>query len=1152
MEELVAWLERTGVFAGGLQETWKTGKTQEEHRGYVILNHGPVKKLCNRGSLGVAIVLSPEARKGWEEAGARIDYFGPRIIATRLNVLDANGKTLVIFLVSAYAPVGAASKEERRSYYDCLQACIDACGKREILMMCTDSNSSVGVRNRHDSPFEEGRDQVRGPFGIDYQNNAGRDLMSLLGTNLLCLPSTFFKKKNYCTWINPCNKLGHQLDQIIVKQADFKRVRDSGRYGLQGKNSDHHPVRLKLAIHRSLKNNSAIKPKTRINRSLLKNEETESEFIDAVKEIHAELSESGFSHLKQLYTSCQRASKEVLTTDARQRPGWYEAGKTEIEPVIFARDAAQDIYNQVPSSANKEKLKRTRKEVKFEVDKASEAWHTEILERINNFNEGGAHRTPGDAWKAIIMLRQGKSVTKKISSMALRNTNGDMCKTPQENATVMAENLTKVFSKKGEFSPNAAAALKQANKTPYAWMSTVPSDDEVSKAIKKAGSEKSGADTKCPAEFYKALEKDATTRLFIRNAIEAWWTTGSYKYWKPPPTLPKDPAKAIAFANENNWKISFKPDTSRRRSKEALLYSLLEECATIKEVLGLRNTGFDEQQLLHRLATLLHKKLLVIHAPEDTSDNLPLDDDSDAAVYTEWEEAVLKLLAKSGDLSLCKNWRGICLLDIASKILSTVIVERMKIVQNDVGLEMQNGFKNGCGTIDGSFSLGLAMQKRKEHGLETWALFIDLVKAFDTVPRELLWDILRKYGMPDHFVNVIIRLHTNCKIKFTVGDIETVIDSLIGVRQGSCEGPVLFTFIIQAAIETMIWPVAKPQFCTRAGDKGQVNGVNHNRTAKRTMTTFDIWASLFADDCGVLFESRADLITGANYLFSHLGTFGLQMHIGRPDKSKTEALFCGARSRDMGDTSSFAVADGFISFTDVFKYLGSLISENLTSDADVDKRIRSAVAAFGALDKAIFSNKRINIKTRGQVYQALVLTILLYGSECWCLTEKLFNRLRSFHRKNVRKMCNITMRHTIKHHIKTKDLLKRLGLKRIDEYYNTRLLRWAGHVARMGMTRTPRKLMTGWVPHTRPVGRPFMTWGQTLNKALKANNISTTFATWTALAQDRQLWREATTTTRTPDKRKPSSARQATAPAAPVPLQHRVVGMIYPLLSHLN
>ena len=59
-----------------------------------------------------------------------------------------------------------------------------------------------------------------------------------------------------------------------------------------------------------------------------------------------------------------------------------------------------------------------------------------------------------------------------------------------------------------------------------------------------------------------------------------------------------------------------------------------------------------------------------------------LDDGADdtGICYPERLKAKLVLLPKKGDLGQPKNWRGICLLDIASKILSCVMVERLKEV----------------------------------------------------------------------------------------------------------------------------------------------------------------------------------------------------------------------------------------------------------------------------------------------------------------------------------------------------------------------------------------------------------------------------------------------------------------------------------------
>ena len=61
------------------------------------------------------------------------------------------------------------------------------------------------------------------------------------------------------------------------------------------------------------------------------------------------------------------------------------------------------------------------------------------------------------------------------------------------------------------------------------------------------------------------------------------------------------------------------------------------------------------------------------------------------------------------------------------------------------------------------------------------------------------------------------------------------------------------------------------------------------------------------------------------------------------------------------------------------------------------------------------------------MYTALVLTILLYGSEVRCLREDFFANLRTLHNSCCRAMCRITMAHTIRHHIPSKQLYKRPG-----------------------------------------------------------------------------------------------------------------------------
>jgi len=126
------------------------------------------------------------------------------------------------------------------------------------------------------------------------------------------------------------------------------------------------------------------------------------------------------------------------------------------------------------------------------------------------------------------------------------------------------------------------------------------------------------------------------------------------------------------------------------------------------------------------------------------------------------------------------------------------------------------------------------------------------------------------------------------------------------------------------------------------------------------------------------------------------------------------------------------------------------------------------------------------------MHSSLVLTILHYGTKVWFLRENLFAKPRTFHNSCCLAMCRITMAHTTS----PRSLYKCLGIAPVDQYYHRRLLRWAGHVSRMPMTRAPRQLVTGWVAHPRPTGSPPMTFGRTLKKAPVRCGQSPDFGVW--------------------------------------------------------
>ena len=118
------------------------------------------------------------------------------------------------------------------------------------------------------------------------------------------------------------------------------------------------------------------------------------------------------------------------------------------------------------------------------------------------------------------------------------------------------------------------------------------------------------------------------------------------------------------------------------------------------------------------------------------------------------------------------------------------------------------------------------------------------------------------------------------------------------------------------------------------------------------------------------------------------------MHEKKPGdtKVKTLVLFCAAPSSTYADPDTYDNTDlsdivlpsgNVIPIVSKAKYLGSMMSRDSTDDMDVDARITAASRAFGALSKCVFKSRKISLPAKRAAYVALVLSILLYGSECW-------------------------------------------------------------------------------------------------------------------------------------------------------------------------
>jgi hypothetical protein len=165
-------------------------------------------------------------------------------------------------------------------------------------------------------------------------------------------------------------------------------------------------------------------------------------------------------------------------------------------------------------------------------------------------------------------------------------------------------------------------------------------------------------------------------------------------------------------------------------------------------------------------------------------------------------------------------------------------------------MEEQFVYQENTGTNDATYCLRSTLQLHTEHQQDTYLLFIDLIKAFDTANHDLLFAILEKYGTPRALIDIIRRLHDNFQLKL-VFDMknQAIIDYTVGVQQGDNMAGLLFLFLMQAMDESFKKQCAlpKPEFRThRDSKRGQL--LKQPAPAKTKGVPFHFGKSMFADD----------------------------------------------------------------------------------------------------------------------------------------------------------------------------------------------------------------------------------------------------------------------------------------------------------------
>ncbi|KAH9245363.1 hypothetical protein BASA81_017170 [Batrachochytrium salamandrivorans] len=319
--------------------------------------------------------------------------------------------------------------------------------------------------------------------------------------------------------------------------------------------------------------------------------------------------------------------------------------------------------------------------------------------------------------------------------------------------------------------------------------------------------------------------------------------------------------------------------------------------------------------------------------------------------------SIVSIDKKDGDPLNPGDKRGIALINVGLKLVCKVLqmrIERFVETNNLLSYE-QAGFRKREECVGQVVSLVDIIQRRQNAGINTHVLFIDIRKAFDTVPvGALLWK-LQNMGFPRRTLAFLKALYTFSSARARAGSLlSDPFPVQRGVRQGCPLSGLLFNLFINDILDGVV-PITVPGL---PRDTNPIRGL------------------MYADDVAVFADSEQSLLAASTAIEQWANQWEMQFGVAKCGIIS----FTGHLAPQLDNQLDIRLHGQLVSRVESYKYLGVLIDSKLDHSAWL-KQKRSALEHTISALYPVLANHQLTVNYRSRIFSAVVMGKAYYGLE---------------------------------------------------------------------------------------------------------------------------------------------------------------------------